>query len=268
MSIIMKNPYFELHKEFKASGANVLMSSGQACVLFGIATFSKDGDWIIEESKKSCDRVIKVLEGKNAIYRLGAPLDIYWLSKGWTSHFEYFLEDGFRMRIDFCSRPPRIENLKVLWENAGKKQTIDVVDIQSLVALKQTRRIRDYNIVGVLAEVLGFNENRAGFALAYLQDYDLLKKAVERWPEEAKKSTREAVRLIVDSKPRRDVIIALAIEQDEKILADEQRIIYYREKSRIYQRKFLPLSKKWRKQNSLLSEQHKELISLAKKTIL
>ena len=48
----MKNPYFELHKEFKSIGANVLMSSGQACVLFGIATFSKDGDWVIEETEK------------------------------------------------------------------------------------------------------------------------------------------------------------------------------------------------------------------------
>ncbi len=263
----MKNPYFELHKKFRAAGANVLMSSGQACVLFGIATFSKDGDWIIEESKKSCGRVLKVLEGKKAIYRLGAPLEIYWLSRGWTSHFEYFLEDGFRMRIDFCSRPPRVTNLKALWENAVKKHTIDIVDIQSLVELKQTRRVRDYNIVGALAEVLGFNENRAEFAIAYLQDYDLLKKAVERWPEEAKKSTREAVRLIIGGKPRKDVIIALAIEQDEKILADEQRIIYYREKSGIYQKKFLPLSKKWRKHNSLLSEQHKELISLAEKTL-
>ena len=263
----MKNPYFELHKEFKAAGANVLMSSGQACVLFGIATFSKDGDWIIEESKDSCTRVLKVLEEKNAFYRLGAPLDLYWLSKGWTSHFEYFLEDSFRMRVDFCSRPPRVENLKALWENAGKKHNIDVVDIQSLVELKQTRRVRDYNIVGVLAEVLGFNENRAVFALTYLQDYDLLKKAVEKWPEDAKKSAREVVRLIIQGKPRRDIIIALAIEQDEKILADEQRISYYREKSKTYQKKFVLLSKKWRKQNSLLSEQHRELISLAEKML-
>jgi hypothetical protein len=29
----MKNPNFELHKEFRAAGAKVLMSSGQACVL-------------------------------------------------------------------------------------------------------------------------------------------------------------------------------------------------------------------------------------------
>jgi hypothetical protein len=36
----MKNPYIELHRAFCRAGARVLISSGQACVLFGIAAFS------------------------------------------------------------------------------------------------------------------------------------------------------------------------------------------------------------------------------------
>ena len=263
----MKNPYFELHKEFKAAGAKVLMSSGQACVLFGIATFSKDGDWIIEETKEACNRVIDVLEAKNAFYRLGAPLDIHWLSQGWTSHFEYVLKNGYRMRVDFCSRPPRVEDITSLWANAGKMSDIDVVDVQSLIKLKETRRVRDYNVIGTLAEVLGFNENRAIFALNYLQDYDLLKRAVEKWPKEAKMSDREAVQLVIDKKPRRDVVISLALEQDEKIQSDEKRINSYREKSKTYQKQFLMLNKLWRKNKTSLSTQHVELLSLAKQTL-
>lgn len=259
----MKNPYFELHKEFKSAGADVLMSSGQACVLFGIATFSKDGDWIVAETTDSCLKVLEVLESKNAIYRLGAPLDIQWLSKGWTSHFEYFLSDGFRMRVDFCSKPPRIQDISKLWKNAIKKQNIDVIDIKSLVELKQTRRIRDYNVIGTLAEILGFNQNQADIAIEYLQDYDLLKKATDKWPEAAKKSKREAVILIVQRKPRKDVITAIALEQDKKIQADSNRINLYREKSKDFQKKFSELNKKWKNNDVLLMQQHNEIKVIA-----
>ena len=37
----MENPFLKLHKEFRNAGADVLLSSGQACVVFGIASFSK-----------------------------------------------------------------------------------------------------------------------------------------------------------------------------------------------------------------------------------
>jgi hypothetical protein len=60
----MKNPYEELHREFVHAGARVMLSSGQACVMYGIAAFSKDGDWIIEESEESCRAVLSVLEEK------------------------------------------------------------------------------------------------------------------------------------------------------------------------------------------------------------
>jgi hypothetical protein len=264
----MNNPYFELHKEFKSAGADVLMSSGQACVLLGIATFSKDGDWIIKETSDSCSIVIKILEQKNASYRLGVPLDSDWLSKGWTSHFEYFLDNGYRMRVDFCSRPPRVPDISVLWQNAGKKDDVDVVDIQSLIELKQTKRVRDYSIIGALAEVAGFNQNKPELSLLYLQDYELLKKAVGQWPGIAEKCNREAVRTIVFGKPRKDTIIAIAIEQDEKIQADEKRINLFKEKSKSYQRKFATISAIWKAENTILSCQHNQLLSIAQEEIV
>ena len=62
-------------------------------------------------------------------------------------------------------------------------------------------------------------------------------------------------------------MIALAIEQDEKIQADEKRINYFREKSKMYQKKFVQLNKNWRKNNFSLLKQHKELVSIAKKML-
>jgi len=266
--LYMKNPYFELHKEFKAAGANVLMSSGQACVLFGIATFSKDGGWVVEERPDSCMNVLKILEKKKAFYRLGAPLDIRWLSKGLTSHFEYFTEDNFRMRVDFCSRPPRVKDINAVWHNAGIRQDVNVVDVSTLIALKQTKRVRDYNIIGTLAEVLGFNQGEAALAIEYLQDYDLLKKAVDKWPDLAKTSKREAVKSIVQGKSRKDTVVALAVEQDEKIQADARRISEIKEKSKAYQREFMNLNKEWRTQNQTLLKQHADLLIAAESLLL
>lgn len=79
----MKNPYLELHRQFRKNGADVPVSSGQACVVFGVAAFSKDGDWIIRENKRSCEAVLKVLAKHRADYRLGVPLHPDWLRLGY-----------------------------------------------------------------------------------------------------------------------------------------------------------------------------------------
>ena len=260
----MHNPYLELHKEFKAAGAHVLLSSGQACVLLGIAAFSKDGDWIIREDAQSCEAVLRVLANKNASYRLGAPLDIRCLSQGWTAHFEFFA-DGLRIRADFVSRPPRIADPQNLWKRAATKGDIDLVAIEDLIILKQTRRPRDYAVIGALAEVCGFNEHVPTLALNYLQDYDILKKAVEQWNDEARIVNREAVRKIIAGAPRRDVVIALALEQDEKIEADNRRLAIINEAMISYQKAFAEISSNWRRKAIALPDQHRELVTLAEK---
>jgi len=60
----MENPFIQLHREFRAAGARTLISSGQACVLYGISAFSKDGDWIVEEKTQSFDIILNVLAEK------------------------------------------------------------------------------------------------------------------------------------------------------------------------------------------------------------
>jgi len=173
----MKNPYIELHNEFRKAGADVLLSSGQACVVFGIAAFSKDGDWIVRETEVSCAAILDVLKQHGAQYRLGVPLHPAWLKLGLTSHFEFLTDSGFRMRTYFCSRPPRVHDLERMWKRAMRIENIDVIDVESLVQLKQTRRLRDYSIIGALAEVAGLEGNSPELALTYLQDYELLSRA-------------------------------------------------------------------------------------------
>jgi hypothetical protein len=260
----MENPYVALHAEFKAAGAEVLLSSGQACVMFGIAAFSKDGDWIVRETESSCSAVLEVLGRHGAQYRLGVPLHPDWLRLGLTSHFEFQTATGFRMRTDFCSLPPRVPDVERMWRRAIEIENINVVDVESLVQLKQTRRARDYAVVGALAEVAGLQEDAPEMALNFLQDYTLLKQAVERWPLEAARCDREAVKRLLSDAPRNDVVAALAIEQDTRMQEDERRIADMQAELGVYAKRFARLRAGWRKRGTSLAEQHRELTGSAR----
>jgi len=256
----MENPFFVLHREFKNAGADVLLSSGQACVAFGIATFSKDGDWIVREDERSCRAVLTVLESHRAVYRLGAPLHPDWLCHGLTSHFEFSAPDGFRMRTDFCSRPPRVLDTSRMWMCAVRADDIDVVDVESLIKLKQTRRLRDYSMIGALAEVAGLEGDVPVLALRHLQDYELLRRAVRRWPAEAAACSREAVRLLRADAPRAAVVAAIAVEQDARMVEDEVRIAAVQTAYGAYVRTFVRLRAGWRRSGTVLAEQHRALL--------
>ena len=260
---VMENPYFALHREFKAAGADVLISSGQACVAFGIATFSKDGDWIIREDQRSCDAVLGVLGKHHADYRLGVPLHPDWLRRGLTSHFEFQSAEGMRIRADFCSRPPRVTDLERMWACSVSAEGVDVVDVESLIHLKQTRRVRDYSMVGALAEVAGLEGNTPEVALRHLQDYELLAQAVRRWPAQAAQCDREAVRLLHGLAPRPAVVAAIAVEQDALMQADQARLAAIEAQYGDYTRSFGRLRATWRKAKTGLAEQHRELMLLA-----
>ena len=73
----------------------------------------------------------------------------------------------------------RVPDISVLWQNAVRKHDVDVVDIQSLIELKQTKRVRDYSIIGALAEVAGFNQDKAKNTLLSDQHNQLLSIAKE-----------------------------------------------------------------------------------------
>ena len=257
---MMENPYFALHREFRKAGADVLISSGQACVAFGIATFSKDGDWIIREDEHSCEAVLAVLETHHAVYRLGVPLHPDWLCGGLTSHFEFRLPDGLRMRTDFCSRPPRVPDVDHMWTCAIRADDVDVVDVESLINLKQTRRLRDYSMIGALAEVAGLEDNAPELALCHLQDYESLLEAVRRWPADAEACNREAVRLLRDDAPRPAVVAAIAVEQDARMQEDQARIAAVQAEYGDYVREFVRLRANWCRDGTALAEQHRALM--------
>lgn len=167
------------------------------------------------------------------------------------------------MRTDFCSRPPRVPDVERMWKRTIRIENIDVVDVESLIRLKQTRRLRDYSVVGALAEVAGLQENAPELALGYLQDYALLSRAVHRWPSEAASCNREAVQLLLKNSPRGEVVAALAIEQDARMQEDQRRIDAMQIQIGDYARDFAGQRAGWRKTGMPLKEQHRQLVALA-----
>jgi len=151
----MTNPYVELTQEFNRGRLRALVGSGQAVVLHRLAIMSKDGDWVLREDEDAAHHVLDVLARRGTRYRFGAPLDVRWLSGGWSAHLEHW-RDGLRLRTDFVTRPPRIPAAERarLWRHADLSGD-EVVALEPLAAMKMTQREKDYAVIGELARRMG-----------------------------------------------------------------------------------------------------------------
>jgi len=71
----------------------------------------------------------------------------------------------------------------------------------------------------------------------------------------------------LEDAPRRDVVSALAIEQDDTMQEDQRRIDAMWTQLGTYAKSFAGLRAGWRESGTPLAEQHRELVTLAKKLI-
>lgn len=150
------NVYQELTLAFNRGRLRAILSSGQAVVMHRLAVMSKDGDWILREDPEALGHVLTILEERGAHYRFGAPLDLRWMTGGWSAHFE-FRTNRLRVRTDFVTRPPRItpRALAALWDDAERQpRDIPYTDVVTLAELKKTNRERDYAVIGELARLI------------------------------------------------------------------------------------------------------------------
>ena len=61
-----RNIYFELTDAFNAEGRIAVLGSGQAVVHYRLAIMSKDGDWILREDERACQKVRSLLAERGA----------------------------------------------------------------------------------------------------------------------------------------------------------------------------------------------------------
>ncbi len=152
------NIYLRLTKQFNEGRSRALLAGGQAVVLYRLAMMSKDGDWILREDEEALSHVLRVLDSYGATYRFGAPMALPWMRGGWSAHFEFPLE-GLRIRTDFVTRPPRLDErvLVGLWSDQDRHPSPAEdakLGAEQLILTKQTNREKDYVAIGELARLL------------------------------------------------------------------------------------------------------------------
>jgi hypothetical protein len=219
----MDNPYLELTRQFNRGRLRALLSSGQAVVVHRLAIMSKDGDWILREDPETVSHILEVLSSHGARYRFGAPLDLRWLTHGWSAHFE-FRRESLRIRTDFVTRPPRISAdwLTRIWQDAETTEN-DVVGPEPLAALKLTNRDKDYAVVGELARLM--TAPRSQF-LYSRSSRDLMKLAEEH-SDILAEVTRQRPLLAQISQGREALEEALDRERRTLMRVNEERLARY-----------------------------------------
>lgn len=181
----MPIPYAELEKfyeglvvKLRERGVTCAITSGMACVHYGLSQSTKDCDMLC--ASEAADRYLAlltetVLDGSLPSYRgnISPPLDARWLRGGWTSHF-LWPAGGSEVHLDIFGLAPRGSTA---WEmelnglHAG---------LHTVAEMKRTNRDKDWPF----ATGLGAKMLKEGDARGWLHLYheDLLLQVVDDYP--------------------------------------------------------------------------------------
>lgn len=175
---------FDFLNEFRdllrGAGIRFAITSGMACVRYGLQQTTKDSDWIVEPEDLAVLREIlhsmeEQIPPAVVAYRpiFGAPLDAKWHCGGWTSHIEIRVRPNeLAQHLDFFGRPPRIGK----WQYDPEQG--DYADRDTVARMKKTDRDRDWPMVNGLASqdvALGGDNG-----LLHVQSVSILRQAWNR----------------------------------------------------------------------------------------
>jgi hypothetical protein len=195
VEVFMQTPLDFLNRfrvELRTSGIRFAITSGMACVHYGLQQTTKDSDWIVPPDQVDMLRGLFVRHEASpppwtVRYRsiFGAPLESEWIAGGWTSHLSVRTEGGGPdHHVDFFGRPPRVRH----W-NADPSDP-DFADRDTVTRMKKTDRDRDWPIVGGLA-AQSFARNDS-HAVLHLQAVEPLRRAWAATPTGAREAASTA----------------------------------------------------------------------------
>jgi hypothetical protein len=252
--------YEDLVGTLRDRGVVCAITSGLACVHYGIAETTKDCDLLCHPD--SFSTLLKLLsqtslEGKPCGYRgnITPPLDQRWHIGGWTSHFEWLIEPQ-AVTLDVFGRAVRQSSP---WEHdlAGLYAGMNVV-----AEMKRTDRDKDWPFITSLGtEMLSTRDERGWL---HLFDAD----AFANLQEESAIPTR-----LVAVRP----LLQLALERDARLRPvlmaerhfwqelDRVRIRIYRNAVRPY---LLAMGRTGIPREATLQEQHSGRVVCAEKTLI
>jgi hypothetical protein len=163
--------------ELRAADIRFAITSGMACIRYGLQQTTKDSDWIVSAAELRqlrglLERCEHRLPPWVVQYRpiFGAPLEPAWLDGGWSTHiFIRTVGGGPDHHLDFFCRPPRA----AAWRHDSEEA--DFADRDTVTRMKKTDRDKDWPIVGGLAAQAFARGEPA--ALLHLRDASLLRRA-------------------------------------------------------------------------------------------
>ena len=166
----------EFRARLRAAGIRAILTSGMACVHYGLQLTTKDSHWIVSGTELEPLRdLLTQLEGGLPPWRVsyraicGAPLDVEYLGGGWSSHLATWdSAASLAQHVDLFCRPPRVRHPEA---DADGWATREV-----LAMMKRTQRERDWPLLDALGwQMLLHDPARA---LVHLQDPA---KLVQAW---------------------------------------------------------------------------------------
>jgi hypothetical protein len=191
--------YEGLITEVRARGGVCAITSGMACVQYGIAQSTKDCDILCSvESLTTLLGVIREsrFHGVGGSYRghLTPPLDRRWLAGGWTSHFEWEVE-GAKAHLDVFAVAPRGST------DWTKGISGLLVGMHTVAEMKRTDRGKDWPFANALGGKLIESGELDGWL--HIFEVDSLKELFKTVPlPDDIVAKRPALQLLRDGDPR------------------------------------------------------------------
>lgn len=202
--------YLHLVEKLRNSGVTCAITSGLACVHYGVAETTKDCDLLC--APESFTAMLEILSAtqvgpKRCSYRgnLSPPLDPRWHRGGWTSHFVWDRGPN-EVTLDIFGVPPRAPER---WE---REISGFYVSPHIVAQMKRTDRDKDWPFITALGvKMLEAGDDRGWM---HIYDVDVLERLIDsrRVPEKFLKA-RPALALAQN----RDVRTAGALNAERKL---------------------------------------------------
>lgn len=256
--------------QLRQAGIPFAITSGMACVHYGLQQITKDSDWIIPAEELEKLRVLFTrLEGELPSWRIayrqicGAPLEAEFMAHGWTSHLSIWDSAGsVEHKLDLFSKPPRVKAEEMIADPDGWAS-------QHVVAqMKKTDRDKDWPIVDGLGQRLWRARLPAG--LLHITNLEVLRAAWQAISPDARESLAA----------RRPLLKSLAagtkLTQGRfELLLLLERLVWERvneRRHRCYTQPWKDFYRQWRKEehwewpsNELFVFQHECLLAAARR---
>ncbi len=220
--------YIELVRRAQERGIRCAITSGMACVAYGVAEATKDCDLLCEPEMAS--DFLKLLaesplHGIPCRYRgnISPPLDARWHRGGWTSHFEW---PGTEAYLDVFGIAPRART-------AWQEEIIPPYAHPHVVAdMKRTAREKDWPFLSGLGIKLVESGDHRGWLHIYDEDrMHTLQMRFPNIPDEIV-SARPLLRLLLESD--RQLAPALRLERTFWEAISKRRVQEYEKSLRPY----------------------------------